>query len=1205
MEKILGIDTGTNSLGWAIVEKHDEEYKLLEKGVNIFQEGVKIEKGIELSKAAERTEHRSTRVRYYRIKIRKIRLLKILSDHQLCPHVSSQELSLWRHRNIYPKNELLLQWESTDDEVDKNPYTFRYKCLTEKLDLTDPTQRYILGRALYHINQRRGFLSNRKSEDSEEDGTVKTGINDLTQAIENAGCKYLGEYFYHLYHKGEKIRNHYTARNEHYLKEFKAICEKQQLDDSLVKELENAIFFQRPLKSQKGLVGHCVFEPKKTKCPASHPLFEEFRMLQFVNNIKIQTPHDNELRPLNEEEREKILPKFFRKTKTSFAFEDIAKELAGKNKYAYYKDPKGKPYLFNYHMDTSVSGCPLTAGLKDIFGEDWINAVSEVYDKAEGKSQQQIMNDIWHVLFDFSDKEHIEAFGRNHLQLNEEDAKKFSNIKVHSDYASLSLKAICKILPYLRMGLIYPIATFFGNLEEVIPADIWGIKENRKQMVEELLVAISDKDNNPADQRTTEQCIKDYLINNDHWRVNKEATNKLYHPSMIESYPHVPENENKLGSPRINSVRNPMAMRSLFRMRHVINTLLAEGKIDRDTTIHIEFARELNDANKRQALYRYNRENENERKKAKDEIIKLYKEATSKDIEPTDTDILKYLLWEEQKHKCIYTDEEIGISDFIGENPKYDIEHTIPRSVGGDSTMMNLTLCNSKFNREIKQTSLPSQLSNHEDILLRIEEWKKKYEDLDKRIRKTRTSSSMSKEQKDRKIQERNYLKLRRDYWYGKYQRFVMSNVPEGFSRRQGANIGVISKYGRLYLKSFFNKVFVVKGLATSDFRKIWGIQDIYSKKERVNHVHHCIDAIVIACIGPGEYNKLAEYYHDEENHKWYGASKGRFDTPWPTFATDINKIQQEIIVAHHTADNMAKKGKHKILLKGKKVWANGDTARTSLHLDTYYGAIEQDGVVKYVVRKPLDENFKESDVKNIVDETVKEIVQNAINEHGNLKKAIAAGIWMNKEKGIAIKKVRCFTPSVTRPLHIRQQRDLSPKEYKQQFHVMNDTNYAMAIYIGRDKKGKEKRAFEMINNLDASRYFRSSNDKEAVGHNLVPLSKKDYPLTYVLKKGTMVLLYGNTPEEIQECTKEELIKRLYKITGLSSTVINGCDYGSITMQHSQEARPSGELKAKNGAYKNQENFRSKITMYHTQIKALVEGYDFNINDIGEIKMLR
>ena len=90
-EKILGIDTGTNSLGWAIVEKHDDGYRLVDKGVNIFQEGVRIEKGIESSKAADRTSHRSIRVRYYRIKVRKIRLLKVLSDNHLCPPVSSDE----------------------------------------------------------------------------------------------------------------------------------------------------------------------------------------------------------------------------------------------------------------------------------------------------------------------------------------------------------------------------------------------------------------------------------------------------------------------------------------------------------------------------------------------------------------------------------------------------------------------------------------------------------------------------------------------------------------------------------------------------------------------------------------------------------------------------------------------------------------------------------------------------------------------------------------------------------------------------------------------------------------------------------------------------------------------------------------------------------------------------------------------------------
>ena len=79
MIKILGIDNGTNSHGWAVVGKTADNYILLDKGVNIFQEGVKLDKGIESSKAAERTEHRATRVRYYRRKLRKIRLLRILT----------------------------------------------------------------------------------------------------------------------------------------------------------------------------------------------------------------------------------------------------------------------------------------------------------------------------------------------------------------------------------------------------------------------------------------------------------------------------------------------------------------------------------------------------------------------------------------------------------------------------------------------------------------------------------------------------------------------------------------------------------------------------------------------------------------------------------------------------------------------------------------------------------------------------------------------------------------------------------------------------------------------------------------------------------------------------------------------------------------------------------------------------------------------
>ena len=242
MKRILGIDTGTNSLGWAIVEKEDDDYQLLDKGVNIFQEGVKIEKGIEASKAADRTSHRSIRIRYYRIKLRKIRLLRILSDNHLCPPLSTSELSLWRQKKEYPNtNELFMQWQRTDDREGKNPYADRHRCLHEKLDMDNINDRYVLGRAFYHIIQRRGFLSNRKEQGGDDSGKVKEGINSLTQEMEEAGCQYLGDYFYSLYNKGEKIRNHYTDRIEHYLAEFIAICKQQNLDDDLKDKIGKAL----------------------------------------------------------------------------------------------------------------------------------------------------------------------------------------------------------------------------------------------------------------------------------------------------------------------------------------------------------------------------------------------------------------------------------------------------------------------------------------------------------------------------------------------------------------------------------------------------------------------------------------------------------------------------------------------------------------------------------------------------------------------------------------------------------------------------------------------------------------------------------------------------------------------------------------------------------------------------------------------------
>lgn len=1211
MTKILGIDTGTNSLGWAIVEKKADEYHLLDKGVNIFQEGVKIEKGIESSKAADRTAHKAARVRNYRIKLRKIRLLRILSDAHLCPPLSKVELSAWRLKKEYPKNDLFMQWQGTDDESEKTPYAYRHKCLHECLNFNSMTDRYILGRAFYHMIQRRGFLSNRKDQSGDDTGKVKESISNLTQEMHDDGYEYLGDYFYSLYNKGEKIRNHYTARNEHYLAEFKAICEKQKLDKNLgpeiVRQIEKAIFDQRPLKSQKGQVGKCVFEKNKTKCPSSHPMYEEFRMLSFINNIKIQTPNDSALRPLSAEERELIMPLFFRKSKKQFDFEDIAKKLAPKKHYGFYKKSSDAemPYLFNYPMDTSVSSCPVTTALKDIFGDNWIDSLCETYTLAEGKSRLNVVNDIWHALFFYTDETKLAEFGKNRLQLDDEEAKKFCEISLPSDYASLSLKAICKILPYLRRGLIYSHAVFLGNLCEVMPQYEWDIEEMRNAAIEHIIHEMNQI--NSKDARTFEVCIKEYL--KEQYHVSEEKLKKLYHPSMMEVYPRVQRTNNhgvyQLGSPRIDSVRNPMAMRSMFRLRKLVNRLLEEGKIDQDTEIHIEFARELNDANKRNAIAAYTKENQNKNDEARKKIRNLFKAETGNDIEPTDADVLKYVLWEEQGHICLYTGKQIRISDFVGANPKFDIEHTIPRSVGGDSTRMNLTLCDSRFNREVKKTKLPTELPNHDEIMARINDWREKYESLDGQIRRQKKMSkgATTKDQKDAIIRKRHLLELQRDYWRGKYLRFTMESVPDGFSRRQGTDISVISKYARLYLKSLFKHVYTVKGIATSDFRKIWGIQKVYSKKERVNHVHHCIDAIVIACIGLDEYNKLGAYYHDEENHEWYGMSKAYFKKPWSTFVEDIEKVQDEILVYHYTPDNMPKQGRRRILLdvdinglkKKKKVLCKGDAARGSLHKDTYYGAImrSDEDMPFYVVRKNVDSHLSDLDIKNIVDDVVRRIIQNAVAEGG--KDALNGTLWMNEEKQIPIKKVRCIT-SVKNPLSFehRKPRDTSNKSYKNDYYVAPDDNYLMAVYKGVTSKGKVKYMYEFINMLDAARFYKQSNDKVLVDGNVVQLNKDGLNLYYTLKKGTMVLLYVDNPDEIWE-NNGDWSRRLYKVTELWKD-------GRIVVTKHTEARPSSEVPKVTKGFCIGD---SKGLYSYSKFSALVQGYDFEINELGEIKRLK
>jgi len=1212
-QRILGLDTGTNSLGWAVVDRDENNnYELIKKGVLIFQEGVKIEKGVESSKAAERTGYRLMRRQYFRRRLRKIEVLKVLIKYDFCPAISEEDLKLWHVRKIYPAKPEFMEWQRTNDDTDQNPYACRYVCTTRKLDLTKVGDRYTLGRALYHLSQRRGFLSNRldKSGDNSEQSVVKKGISQLSQEIQSAGCNYLGEYFYKLYKEfGNKvrIRTKYTDRETHYLAEFNAICAKQNLPKEMRDELAKALYFQRPLKSQRMSVGKCVYEKNKSRVSTSHYAFEEFRMLSFVNNIRIKTPKDDAPRPLNQEEFQKIEKLFYRKSKPSFDFEDIAKEIAGKGQYMHRDDNADKPYVFNYRMSQGVPGCPTIAQLRSIFGTAWKTGIAELYTlnlKRNGveKTLDEMADDVWNILFFFDSEEKLAEFATEKLQLDTELAKKFSKIDLNRDYASISLKALRKILPFLRCGMGYSHAVFLANIPTILKNDIWAFQPENSKVINKIADIVEHPKANCEKGQSLEDKVKDYLKME--YNLSDEEVAPLYHPSMMETYPEARANKDGvilLGSPLTNAVRNPMAMRSLHQLRKVVNSFIQDGTINRDTIVHIEYARELHDANQRAALYQWQREQERKRAGYAAAIRDI-------NVEPTDTDILKYQLWEEQGHQCPYTGREIALTDFLGASPSFDIEHTIPRSVGGDSTQENLTLCDSRFNREIKKTKIPSQLSNHEEILECIKGWKKKIDDLSKQIDKLSHGRSADKKSNDARIQKKNKLKMERNYWQGKYNRFTMTEVPEGFARRQGAGIGLVSKYAALYLKSYFkdiekperNMVYSIKGTVTAEFRKMWGLQELYEKKSRDNHAHHCIDAIVIACVGKREMDASASYYRRAEERKWTGSSdKPHFAKPWPTFTEDVKHIAEDLLVVHHTSDNMPKKASRRVKVKGhgKKV-AQGDAARNRLHNETYYGAIERNGEIRYVVRRDITSFESIKDLDKIVDDVVREKVIQAV-KGKTFKEAIAQPIYMNEEKGVLIKRVRCYVPSVKSPLHIRRHRDQSPKEYKQQCHVVNDSNYCMAIYEG-EVRGRLKREFKLVNMLDTAAKFKCSGGER--GRALVEKqSANKLPWKQTIKVGTNVLLYEKNPSEIYKLDTKGLSDRLYKVVGLSSMFVTNSYYGVIFLRHSAESRPAKDIKSKNGAYKQGEMLRPAITMLHTQLNVLVEGQDFKMNPLGEI----
>lgn len=557
MSKIFGLDLGTNSIGWALRNPDLTGNQIERFGVLTFNKGVGLGKTGEYSYAAERTKKRSTRHLYQSRKYRLWATLEHLIIEGYCP-LSIEDLNKWRHYNkeealknnnagrVYPVDNLLFDaWIKLDFNNDGKPdYTSPYQLRKElaeiKLSFEKEEDRFKLGRALYHIAQRRGFKSSRKGADDikEKEASDDSEVMDLQYSekkknkkiieefVKYPEAKTIGQLFALLENDQIRIRENIAqyAIRENYKEEIKYIFQVQGLSVShslytkLVEMATNrndgSIFYKRPLRSQKGLVGKCTLEPNKYRAPISHPSFETFRAWAFLNNIKYKSFNEKEAQwqPLPLELKQSIYnDKFFRKSKAYFPFSEIAE----------FVKAKGNNWMFNYSPKTTVMGCPVSARLKDIFGDDYLNIQLPKVKAPNADKAYYDIEDIWHVLFSYEDQEYVFEFAEKKLHLEPEKVKQFVTAwnTFPVGYGMLSLNAINKINKFLQKGLIYTEAVLLANIPEIIGKEIW--QENEVFLLENISGVIADNRQQKAVLNTVNSLVSKHK--------NMEAENRFGH----------------------------------------------------------------------------------------------------------------------------------------------------------------------------------------------------------------------------------------------------------------------------------------------------------------------------------------------------------------------------------------------------------------------------------------------------------------------------------------------------------------------------------------------------------------------------------------------------------------------------------------------------------------------------------------------------
>lgn len=971
MKKVLGLDLGVTSIGWALVLEGDEKKEILSMGSRIIpistEDKNEFTSGNAITKNQNRTLKRTQRKGYDRYQLRRKYLVEKLKTCKMYPDESMMKIS---------KLDL---WQLRSNAVDK------------KVSLTE------IGRILLHLNQKRGYRSSRSEanldkKDTEYVAKVKSRYSLLKEEGLTIGQKFFQEFVNDSHYR---IKDQVFPR-EAYFEEFEKILTNQSkfypeiINSDFIREVrDEIIYYQRRLKSQKKLVSICEFEGFWTKikigenekeifvgprvAPKSSPIFQVSKIWETINNITIRKKN-GEYIILTALQKNEIIEHLDNNDKLTFV--ELLKILNLKKDDVYgnkqllsglqgnktkveikkcFADNQKFNQLFDFNLqihESDEDGYLLDKNSGEILDSKRRKVIDHNF-------EEQPLYRLWHTIYSISEKVECKNALMKKFSMSEEIADKLASIDfTKSGFGNKSNRAIRKILPYMMEGDGYSVACSFAGYNH---------------------------SNSLTKDENYERKLFDRL-------------------KLLDK----------------NSLRQPIVEKILNQMINVVNVIIEKyGKPDE---IRVELARELKlSRDERNDAFKYM----NQRTK-ENQIIE--RELQEFGLRATRNNIIKYRLYHEisgedkkQNAICIYCGNPISFSSAIlGE--EVDIEHIIPKSRIFDDSQSNKTLSHRRCNatKGDKTAFDFMKLKSENDFNSYIERvntlYKNKLIGKGKRDKYLTPGNKIPNDFIERQLRETQYI--------SKKAREILQSICHNVWATSGeitSELRHIWGWDDVLMNLQLPKY---RNLGLTELKEVLQNESITKKEiipgwsKRDDHRHHAIDALTIACTKQSfvqRFNTL----NSEKTRKSMFEEISNFDnkksllenfviSQKPFSTRNIEDEVSKILVSFKSGKKVASIGKRKIRKNGKlNVVQEGIVIpRGALSEESIYGKIKTlvSGNLKYIFNNP-HLIFKDY-IRKLVEERLSSF-------NGDVKKALTSlkkdPIYLDEHKKIVLEYATCF----------------------------------------------------------------------------------------------------------------------------------------------------------------------------------------------------